>query len=306
VLDVHTDTVTVEHMTDDPFDGRVEDGRVWGRGAVDTKASLGVILSLLERWKAEELRPEPTLLVVGSISEEGGGMLGAVAFREWLEAHRFVPDQVVVSEPTSCCPIYGHKGGVGFVVTVHGLAVHSSVSHLGRNAIVAASRAVLALDAENARLQTQTPTTEMGNGSINVGLIDGGTGGNVVPASCSFTVGRRMVPGEQPDEVARRLRSIIEAALPPCTATFEQLTAGSQAFYQSPDSELVRLLAGACTTEPTTAPYGTNALRYIGAVKEMVVFGPGSIEQAHAAQEWVTIEQLECCERAFEAWLRPG
>ena len=76
VLDVHTDTVSVEHMVEEPFDGRIEDGCVWGRGALDTKASLGVILTLLERWAAAGQRPEPNLLVVGSISEEGGGMLG--------------------------------------------------------------------------------------------------------------------------------------------------------------------------------------------------------------------------------------
>jgi acetylornithine deacetylase/succinyl-diaminopimelate desuccinylase-like protein len=306
VLDVHTDTVTVEHMTDDPFDGRIEDERVWGRGAVDSKASLGVILSLLERWQAEAKRPEPTLLVVGSISEEGGGMLGAVAFREWLEAHGLVPDQVVVSEPTSCCPIYGHKGGVGFRVTVHGHAVHSSVSHLGRNAIVAASRAVLALEDEHVRLQSLTPTTDVGNGAINVGLIQGGTGSNVVPATCSFTVGRRIVPGEEPEEVAAQVRAIIEGALHPCPATIEQLNPAVQAFYQSPDSELVHLLTQACDSQAMTAPYGTNALRYVGGVREMVVFGPGSIEQAHAAREWVTIDELERCARAFEAWLRPS
>src|SRR3954471_19518812 len=100
VLDVHTDTVSVEHMVEEPFDGRVEDGCVWGRGALDTKASLGVILALLERWRATGGRPEPTLLLVGSISEEGGGMLGATAFRAWAEGRRLQPDQIVVSEPT--------------------------------------------------------------------------------------------------------------------------------------------------------------------------------------------------------------
>src|SRR4051812_2942428 len=125
VLDVHTDTVSVEHMVEEPFDGRVEDGCVWGRGALDTKASLGVILALVERWQATGRRPEPTLLVVGSISEEGGGMLGATAFRAWAEGRRLEPDQIVVSEPTRCCPIYGHKGGVGYEVVVEGEAAHS-------------------------------------------------------------------------------------------------------------------------------------------------------------------------------------
>ena len=81
VIDVHTDTVTVEHMTDPPFDGRIEDGHVWGRGALDTKASMGVIMALLEVWQAAGHRPDPNLLVVGSMSEESGGLLGAGRFR---------------------------------------------------------------------------------------------------------------------------------------------------------------------------------------------------------------------------------
>ena len=78
-LDVHTDTVTVENMTDPPFDGRVEGGAVWGRGALDTKASLAVALALVEGWQRDGLRPQPTLVVVGSIGEEAGGMPGAAA-----------------------------------------------------------------------------------------------------------------------------------------------------------------------------------------------------------------------------------
>jgi acetylornithine deacetylase/succinyl-diaminopimelate desuccinylase-like protein len=305
VLDVHTDTVTVEHMTDDPFDGRVEDDRVWGRGAVDTKASLGVALSLLERWRAEGRRPEPTLLLVGSIGEEAGGLPGATAFREWADGKALRPDELVVSEPTSCCPIYGHKGGVGFEVTVHGEAAHSSTPHLGRNAIVAASRAVLALDAEHDRIQQMPARTEVGNGSINVGLIAGGTGGNVVPDRCTFTVGRRTAPFEDPDEVAAEVARIIHAAMGSCTVTLEPMSC-SAAFYQSPDSDLVRLLAKSCTSEATTAPYGTNALRYVDWAREMVVFGPGSIDQAHKATEWVEIAELVRCAEGFEAWLRPA
>src|SRR5215207_866566 len=206
VLDVHTDTVSVEHMVEEPFDGRIEDGCVWGRGALDTKANLGVILALLERWTAAGLRPEPNLLVVGSISEEGGGMLGAIAFREWGEVRGLCPQQIVVSEPTGCVPIYGHKGGAGYEVAVRGEAAHSSRPELGRSAIVAAARAVLALQDEHDRLQTEEPLTEVGVGSLNVGLISGGTAGNIVPDLCTFTVGRRVCPGEDAEAVAAALR----------------------------------------------------------------------------------------------------
>src|SRR5690606_3925895 len=109
VLDVHTDTVTVEHMTDPPFDGRIEHGCVWGRGALDTKASLGVILALLDSWRRAGVRPAPSLLVVGSISEESGGLLGATRFRPWAEARELRVDEMIVAEPTRLAPIHGHK-----------------------------------------------------------------------------------------------------------------------------------------------------------------------------------------------------
>ena len=195
-LDVHTDTVTVEHMDGDPFDGRVEDGHVWGRGALDTKASMGVVLGLLEAWGRHGLRPEPTVLLVGSVSEEAGGLLGAEGFRAWADGQGLAIDQVLVAEPTRCAPIYGHKGGVSIDIEVHGAAAHSATPHLGANAIEAAAAIVLAYRAEHDRLQTGTPATELGNGTLTVTLISGGTGGNIVPDRCTLTVGRRIVPLE--------------------------------------------------------------------------------------------------------------
>lgn len=305
VLDVHTDTVTVEHMTDPPFDGRVQDGKIWGRGSVDTKASLGVILALLESWRTNGLKPEPTLLVVGSVSEEQGGLIGAVGFRAWAEARGLSIDQLIVSEPTMGCPIYGHKGGVGFEVTVHGEAAHSAMPHLGRSAILAAARAILALEEEHQRLQSEPAPTEVGAGSINVGLINGGTGGNVVPDRCTFNLGRRVTPGEDPVAIAAALRELVAQAVAPCTVDMVQMNEGSSGFYQPPDSGLVQTLAAAAGTAATTAPYGTNAIKYPGLASELVVFGPGSIERAHKATEWVGIDELEQCARAFEAWLQP-
>ena len=302
VLDVHTDTVTVEHCEGDPFDGRIADGRVYGRGAVDTKASLGVMLALLEHARSEGLRPVPNLVVVGSISEEAGGLLGAVGFREWAERRGLTPDEVIVAEPTMCAPIHGHKGGVSLDITVKGLAAHSANPHLGRNAITAAAQMILALDAEHHRLQALTPTTEVGNGTLTVAMINGGTGGNVVPDSCTVKVGRRIVPGEDNEQVAADLVALVERCCP-LPVEIEQAYLGSPAFYQPPDSPFVQQLAAWAGTEPQVAAYGTNALRYDGFARQMVVFGPGSIDNAHTAVEYVELEELERCARVFEAWL---
>lgn len=312
VLDVHTDTVTVEHMTDPPFDGRIEDGCVWGRGALDTKASLGVVTALLDAWRRGGRRPEPNLLVVGSIAEEAGGLLGARRFRTWADERGLEVDQLIVSEPTKLSPIHGHKGGAALRITAIGESAHSSLPHLGENAIQAMAPVIAALEAEHHRLQTLTPTTELGNGTLSVTMIEGGTGSNVVPASCTIVAGRRIVPGEDPQQVYDDLAELAAAACPLPTHIESALEPGpdgrigSEAFYQAADTPLVRQIAEWAGTEPTVAPFGTNALRYSGFATEKVVFGPGSIDDAHQATECVAVADLVATAEVMTRWLSPA
>ena len=312
VLDVHTDTVTVEHMTDPPFDGRIEGGHVWGRGALDTKASLGIITALLESWQQAGLRPDPTLLVVGSIAEEAGGLLGATYFRPWADERGLEIDQLIVSEPTQLAPIHGHKGGAALRITALGESAHSSLPHLGKNAIQAMAPVILALQAENERLQTLEPATELGNGTLSVTMIEGGTGSNVIPASCTIVAGRRIVPGEDAQEVYDSIAALAEQACPlpvqieSAFDTGPDGQAGSPAFYQAPDAPLVHNLASWAGTSPTVAPFGTNALRYSGFAREMAVFGPGSIDDAHQATESVAVDDLVSTAKILTNWLDPA
>ncbi|MPY96065.1 MAG: M20/M25/M40 family metallo-hydrolase, partial [Acidimicrobiia bacterium] len=300
-LDVHTDTVSVEHMVGDPFDGRVEDGRVWGRGALDTKASMGVALALLDTWRREGQRPEPTVLLVGSISEEAGGMPGAEVFRAYAEAEGLAIDEMVVAEPTRCRPVYGHKGGVSLELAIVGEAAHTATPHLGRNAISAAARVIAALEVEHERLQALTPATEVGNGTLTVTMIAGGTGGNVVPALCTLCVGRRIVPFEDNLAVIDELSALAREASPlPVEVTVSHM--GSGAFYQSPDSPFVEALARWAGTSPAVAPYGTHALKYGGLAAGLAVFGPGAIEDAHRATESVAVAELQQLADVYAAW----
>ncbi|MGL5857544.1 MAG: M20 family metallopeptidase [Angustibacter sp.] len=312
VLDVHTDTVTVEHMTDPPFDGRVEDGHVCGRGSLDTKATMGVTLALLDTWRHGGKRPEPTLLLVGSVGEEAGGLVGATRFRAWVEEQGLRIDQLLVAEPTEFRPVHGMKGLVLIEVTTRGKAAHSALPSLGTNAVEAMAPVIAAVVAENRRLQMAQATTELGNGTIAVTLINGGTGSNVIPDRCSMTVGRRIVPGEDPADVLGQVTTLVRAACSvPCEVrsllplTPEQ-TPGSPAFYQRPDAGLVQFLAGAAGTEPAVAPFGANALRYSGLADELVVFGPGSIDEAHQATERVAVADLQRLAGILTAWLSPG
>ncbi|HAN07798.1 MAG TPA: hypothetical protein DCP89_04805 [Acidimicrobiaceae bacterium] len=293
-IDVHLDTVGVEHMSGDPFDGRIEDSRVYGRGSVDTKATLAIALAIIEEMKEQGNKPKPTINLVGTISEEMGGLIGAVGYRDWLLSRHEHIDQIIVAEPTMCSPVYGHKGGVGLDITVLGHAAHSSKPHLGKNAISAAARIVTAIDAEQARLQKLRPSTAVGNGSVSVTEIEGGLARNIIPDRCFLYVGRRTSPGEDPAEIQTHLEALIRSNAVPLDVQIENTYGtGSPAFYQDPSSDLVTALSDIAGTSPDTADYGSNALRYPEIATEVVVFGPGSIDQAHQAVEWIDLDQLD-------------
>jgi acetylornithine deacetylase/succinyl-diaminopimelate desuccinylase-like protein len=303
-LDVHTDTVSVEQMTDDPFDGRVENGRVWGRGAVDTKASLALILTLLEDLKMAGEKPEPNLIVVATMSEESGGE-GAKAFAEWIGRNGIPLDQLMVAEPTDCTPVHGHKGILAMEFEVKGKTAHSAKPHLGKNAITAAAHLVVALEEEHERLQTVPPTSELGPSTLTVSIIEGGKGQNVVPDSCRVWAGKRLVPGEDPEQDLAYFEALAVKSCPLPVAMKTRI--GVPAFYQTADSPWIQQLAEWSGMSPSVVPYGTNALAYGGNLaKEMVIFGPGSIDQAHGEVEWVEIAELEKAMAIYEKWLGAG
>ncbi len=303
-LDVHTDTVGVETMTEPPFDGRVENERVYGRGAVDTKASLAVMATLLEARQRQGQHLTPNLIVAGTVNEETGGE-GGRAYAEWLRRRGLVLDELMVAEPTLCAPIFGHKGGMSLDIDVQGVAAHSAQPHLGQNAVVAAAHMILALDQEHERLQRLTPQTEVGNPSLAVTMTEGGTGRNVVPDACRVVVNRRAVPSEDIEVEAAALAALATRHCPlPITIT--QTNPGSNGFYQDPKAPWVQQLSAWSGQAPTVAPFGTNAVNYGGLSHQTVVLGPGSIDQAHGAVEWVEIAELVKLSRIYGHWLGLG
>ncbi|HCB37197.1 MAG TPA: hypothetical protein DEP66_03060, partial [Acidimicrobiaceae bacterium] len=251
----------------------------------------------------------PTVELVGTVSEEAGGLAGACAYRDRLTARRERLDQLVVAEPTGCAPVHGHKGGLGLEIVIAGRAAHSSKPHLGVNAVAAAARVVVAVEAEQERLRAAHGDGDVGRvlgcGTVSTTEIAGGRARNVIPDRCELFVGRRTVDGEDPDEELRRLTGLVRDAAAPATADVRLANGlSSAAFDQPPDSELVATLAELSGRAPTVADYGSNALRYAGIAKEIVVFGPGSIDQAHGDVEWVDIDQLELAADVYRRLLR--
>lgn len=297
-VDIHMDTVSVEEMPGDPFSGYIANGRVYGRGAVDTKASLAVILALIEQMHTAGDTPAANLLVAATVDEEVGAT-GAPAFANWLRQRQIIPEQLVVAEPTLGIPVYGHKGVCRVEFQVHGKAAHSSQPELGQNAIMAAVRLMQALEEVHHRT-TALLESALGPPLLTFTLIQGGTGINVVPESCRVALDRRVVTGEKAEQIADLLCEAAQHGCPlPVTMTrLKQL----DAFFQSPDTPWIRQLAEWLGQEPLVAPYGTNAWAYAGLAQECVVIGPGSIDQAHAAEEWVAISELEKLAAIYSHW----
>jgi acetylornithine deacetylase/succinyl-diaminopimelate desuccinylase-like protein len=298
-LDVHMDTVGVEQMAGDPFGGELRDGRVYGRGAVDTKASLAVALALLEAMRGSGIAPEPNLLIAATADEEDQA-LGAPAFAAWVRGRAIVLDQLMVAEPTRCCPVYGHKGVVRLAFDVAGRPAHSSQPQLGQNAITAAAHLALALAAEHERLSAELPSSALGPGTLTVTLIGGGRGLNVVPDACSLSIDRRVVAGEQPEAIIARLADLARRACP-LPVTVRPILA-VDAFLQAADTPWLRQLAEWSGQQPAIAPYGTNAWAYGGLARETVVLGPGSIDQAHGVEEWVEVAELSRLASIYGRW----
>lgn len=306
-LDVHVDTVGVEQMLGDPFDGRIEDGRVYGRGAVDTKASLGVALAVLEAMHAAGEQPGPTVLVV-STAEEEVGLSGAFAFARLVRERGLDIHELLVAEPTLCQPVFGHKGAVRQRFTVQGVAAHTAQPHLGRNAISAAASVVAALDAEHARLQEPGAVPEasghLGAPTLTPALIEGGRALNVVPDRCTVSHDRRTIDTEDPAEIAAGIEAIARAASPlPLEA---ELLLAVPAFLEQPDAPFMGRLAELSGIAPGTVTYGTNAFAYGGLARACAVLGPGSIDQAHGDVEWVAIEELERLAAIYRGWWELG
>lgn len=302
----HIDTVPLgqnARWTYDPFAGEVADGRLYGLGSIDDKAPLAAMLRAAADVHAEgPLRGR--LVVVCAADEEVGGQLGT----RWLADQGYIPpcDVVVVGEQTRNRVAVAHKGVLRATFHVRGRTAHATEPRRGRNAINGIAHLILALE----RYQTETldPRTHplLGAPSINVGVIEGGVSANVVADVCSIKVDRRMIPGEDPAAVRAELEAI--AALRAREDPEREYAVGdflvSNWFESRADDPWTRRLIALCAEE-TGAPAepvgylpGSDAKHLVALARQgIVVFGPGTYEVAHAADEYTEIAELEATHR---------
>lgn len=292
VLEAHLDTVPMPLV---PCPPRIEDGRIWGRGACDTKASIAAMLVAVQALSRSD-RPRPTVVFAGVVDEEYV-MRGA----EVLAAAMPNVDGIVIGEPTSLRPVRAHNGCVRFDIAVRGETAHSSKAHLGTNAIVAAARLVVALEDELSTKLAARAHVLTGSGLLSATQITGGTAPNVVPDLCTVRFDRRLTPGETLEQALQEVDGIVEALRTEhgVDATRESPWLRLPAVEMPDGHPLVGVAERACAevlgqqSPASGVPYCTDAniLTGHGSIPAVVV-GPGSIDQAHAPVEWVEVGEV--------------
>ena len=289
LLAPHTDTVSVVGMTIDPFGGEVRDGRVWGRGASDTKGPMAAMLCALSRIGDRIPALGHEIWFAGLMGEESG-QYGAKA----LAAEESF-DFVIAGEPTDLKTVHAHKGSLWVTMTAHGKAVHASAPELGENAIYRMSEALERIRREVIPELSRNEHSLLGRSTLSVGTIRGGSKTNIVPDHCEATIDIRLIPGEDPLRVVQ----LIQNASP----GIEVVHLGSAPLYTDPGHPLVAQLS-TLGASPVGAPWFCDAAVFSAQGMPAVALGPGSIAQAHTADEWISVSDLEKGADFFEQFLR--
>ncbi len=305
VLSGHTDVVPVDGQdwSSDPFKPEVRDGRLYGRGACDMKGFLGVALSLLpEIARAKLSRP----LHFALSYDEEVGCAGVSGLLDDLKAQNIKPALALIGEPTLMKIVGAHKGGAKLVTRCHGREHHSSAPEKGANAVMMAGEFVTLLeDVWNGLRADADPRFDPPHSTVQATVISGGTAVNILAREADVTWEYRCLPHRDPqkilDDVQRRAEKEIlpkyrararEAAL---TTELHAQYPGLTMDEDSPAVLLARELTGLNQVEAVS--YGTEAGHFQNYGIPDVICGPGSIDQAHRADEFVALSELDACEK---------
>lgn len=302
LFEAHMDTVSLGSM-EDPLNPIYRDGRLYGRGACDTKSSLAGMVYAMEYWSRNREQLQADLVLCAAVDEEAN-YRGVLKFLEWQAPIA----GAVVGEPTELSIVTATKGCSRMAVWTKGKAAHSAVPEEGDNAIYTMMD-VLRFIREEAEPQLERIShPKCGQATVVVGTINGGTQINIVPESCVIQVDRRIIPGETPDGVREKFTTNLLEYLGDKAEKVEVSELLSDwALNTSEQSSIVWKAQEAMRSiglddETIGVPYGTDAskLQQLAGVPT-IVFGPGSIRQAHAKEEWVSVEQVELAAQFYKS-----
>lgn len=305
-FDAHLDTVSAGNMAFEPFEGRIEGDRLYGRGAADDKASLAAMMAALINVARSGSKPPLTVIFTGTADEEYR-MRG---LRSLLDSG-LRARAAIVGEPTGLEIVIAHKGVARFSIATRGKAAHSSRPEEGVNAIYRMARIVQALEAYAKGGVGRETHPLLGKATLSVGVIRGGEHVNVVPDRCEIDVDRRLLPGEDARRAVAQVKAYLSTAVEDVdvevigpTLTVPGLSVSSEEPLVQGVAQAVRELTGKA---PLTGMMGaTHAGPLVAAGIPALVMGPGAMGQAHTATEELDLAQLDQAAAIYEALMRNG
>jgi acetylornithine deacetylase/succinyl-diaminopimelate desuccinylase family protein len=304
ILNGHTDVVpTGRGWGKDPFGAEVLSGRIYGRGANDMKGGLAAMMVAIKTLKESCKDFRGSILFQAVMGEEVDGSGTEFLVRQGLKA-----DFAIIGEPTNLEICLGHKGNFTFRVRTYGKAAHASVPHLGSNAIVDMYNVVDGLEKYSSFLKDKVGHPLLGCPTLNIGTIQGGTKSNIVPDECSIEVDRRVVPPENVADVEKEARKIlqqIEYRHPNLRYDYDTVGAAEPSMITGGEDGLKALRSSAeeiLGKKPEEkALLGTCDARFFNNTAHIpaVIFGPGTLGQAHVPDEYIDIDQLVSASKIY-------
>lgn len=306
ILEAHMDTVSVQGMTAAPFDPCVDDkGRMYGRGSCDTKAGLAAMMHAVADVERSGIVP-PCEVWLAAVVDEEYSFRGVVKLCEGLTA-----TAAVVAEPTDMRAIITSKGVLRWRMISQGIAAHSSKTHLGVNAINHMARVVLALEHDHQRLTAAYRHPLLGPASCNVGRIEGGVQVNFVPDRCTIEIDRRLLPNESVANVLMQYQQLLDRLRqsdPTFDVQMESPMLVDDCLDTPADCDAARLSSQllielGLSGELGGVPFGSDASKLSKAGIPSLIIGPGNIDQAHAATEFVVLHQVAAAHEFYRQFI---
>ena len=275
-------------------------GRIYGRGACDTKGCVASMLLTVAKLARGGLRPNETEIIFLGLVDEENFQLGSRHYAE----HGEPGDLAIVGEPTKLEVVSAHKGDLWLQLRTTGKSAHGATPHLGISAVRKMAHVVEILEGEYREWIAERSHPLLGSPTINVGSIGGGRQPNIVPADCVISIDRRTLPGEEEAGVKREIRDFLRNR--GITVQFDNLRiAACDPLETSPQLPLVRELSAAARKSTTRGVhYFCDAAPLAAGGTPSVVFGPGDIAQAHTSTEWIAAAQLDRAVAILERFLR--